>query len=104
MIAVVTLLAAFPLGFLVRDLATAWVVYLALFSQAAVLQLGHLTRAWVEGDTSAFAAAPADLGTGYALVTSTVLAAGFALVASGHRVGVRYRARRGTADLDPTRS
>lgn len=103
MIAVVTLVSAFPLGYLLHSRGTAWLVYLAVYGQAATLQLGYLTRAWVEGDTSAFAA-PADPGADYAAVTSAVLAAGFGLVALGHRAGVRSRARRGAADLDPTPS
>jgi hypothetical protein len=100
MIALVTLVAAFPLGFAVRDRLPAFGAYLALYLYAFTFQTGYLTRAWVQGDRSAFAD-PADVGLPYLVVTAAVLAVGCALVLLGHRLGSRRRARRGSADLDP---
>jgi hypothetical protein len=98
MIAVVTLLAAFPIGFAVRERLPAFVAYLALYLYAFTFQTGYLTRAWVQGDRSAFAA-PADLGLPYLAVTAAVLAIGCGLVLLGHRAGTRRRSRHGGADL-----
>ena len=102
MIAIVTLLIAFPVGFLLRNRLVAFVAYLALYLYAFTVQTGYLTRAWVRGDDSAFAQEP-DLGLGYLAVTAAILASGCALVALGHHVGTRRRSRSGSADLDPTR-
>lgn len=100
MIAIVTLLVAFPLGFLLRNRLAAVVAYLALYLYAFTFQTGYLTRAWVQGDDSAFAR-QADLGLSYLAVTAAILAIGCGLVALGHHLGTRRRSRAGTADLDP---
>jgi hypothetical protein len=100
MIALVTLLVAFPLGFLLRDRLPAFVAYLALYLYAFTFQTGYLTRAWVQGDDSAFPR-EVDLGLGYLAVTAAILAAGCGLVALGHHLGHRRRSRAGAADLDP---
>jgi predicted LPLAT superfamily acyltransferase len=103
MIAVVTLLFAFPLGFLLRDRLAAFVAYLALYLYAFTFQTGYLTRAWVQGDDSAFAR-QADLGLDHLAVTVAILAVGCGLVVLGHHLGSRRRSRSGGTDLDTTRS
>lgn len=102
MIAIVTLLAAFPLGFLVRDRLAASGAFLALHLYAFTFQTGYLTRAWVRGDDSAFAR-EADFGLAYLVVTAAVLALGLGLVLLGHHLGARRRDRRGAVDLDAAR-
>jgi len=99
MIAILTLLTAFPLGFLLRDRLVALGAYLALYLYAFTFQTGYLTRAWVQGDDSAFPR-QADFGLEYLAVTAAVLAIGCGLVLLGHRLGERRRGRRGAADLD----
>ncbi len=98
MIAIVTLAVAFPLGFLVRDRLAAFVGYLALYLYAFTFQTGYLTRAWVQGDDSAFPRR-ADLGLEYLAVTAAILATGCGLVVLGHHLGARRRSRSDSADL-----
>jgi hypothetical protein len=98
MIAVLTLLVAFPLGFLVRNRLAAFVAYLSLYLYAFTFQTGYLTRAWVQGDDSAFPRR-ADFGVEYLGVTAAILAVGCALVVLGHHLGTRRRSRAHSADL-----
>lgn len=98
MIAIVTVAVAFPLGFLLRNRLSAFVGYLALYLYAFTFQTGYLTRAWVQGDDSAFPR-QADLGLGYLAVTAAILAIGCALVVLGHHLGTRRRSRAHSADL-----
>ncbi len=92
MIAIVTVLLAFPLGFLVRSHLAANVTYTAAYLWAFTFQSVYLTRMWVGGDDSAFPTNPDTLPLGYGLVTAAIFVAGFGLVALGHRVGSRRRA------------
>jgi hypothetical protein len=101
MIVIITVLAAFPLGFLLRNRLAAVGAYLALYLYAFTFQTGYLTRAWVQGDDSAFPR-EADFGLAYLAVTAAVLAVGCGLVLLGHHLGAQRRSRRGTADLDAT--
>jgi hypothetical protein len=102
MIVIVTLLTAFPLGFLLRNRLAAVGAYAALYLYAFTFQTGYLTRAWVQGDDAAFARG-ADFGLEYLLVTAAVAAIGCGLVLLGHHLGARRRGRRGAADLDAAR-
>ena len=101
MIAVVTILCAFPLGFFLRNRLTAAFVYATTYLWSYTFQTAYLTRAWVDGEPVGFRR-PADFGSDYGLVTAAIFMAGFGLVTLGHRLGSRRRARRGVADLDPT--
>ena len=98
MIAIVTLLFAFPLGFVLRNRLGAFVAFLALYLYAFTFQTGYLTRAWVQGDDSAFPRR-ADFGLVYLAVTTAILAVGCALVVLGHHLGTRRRHRCDSADL-----
>jgi hypothetical protein len=100
-IAAVTVLFAFPLGYLVHQRLAAYVTYLALYLYSFTFQTAYLTRAWVAGDPAAGFSRPPDLSLDYLAVTLAVAAVGCALVWLGHGVGARRRARRGAADLDP---
>lgn len=93
MIAVVTVLLAFPLGYLLRSQLAANVAYAIAYLWAFTFQSLYLVRMWVGGDDSAYPKDPDTLPISYGLVTIAIFAVGFGLVALGHRVGSRRRAR-----------
>jgi hypothetical protein len=93
MIAIVTVLLAFPLGYLLRSHLAANVAYAIAYLWAFTFQALYLTRMWVGGDDSAFPKDPDALPISYGLVTAAIFAVGFGLVAFGHRVGARRAAR-----------
>ena len=94
MIAVVTVLLAFPLGFFVRAQLTATVAYVVAYLWAFTFQGVYLTRSWTGGDDSAFPKDADTLPIAYGVVSAIILAVGLGLVTLGHRVGSR---RRGSA-------
>lgn len=89
MIAIVTLLVAFPAGYLIRSHIAAALVYLAAYSWAYSFQGVYLLRNWVGGDFSAFDKEPDSVPISYGLVTLTIMLVGFGLVLAGHKVAVR---------------
>jgi hypothetical protein len=97
MIAVVTVLLAFPLGFFVRSWQTANIAYAIAYLWAFSYQNLYLVRMWSGGDDSAFPEGADAIPIEYGLVTLTVFGAGFGLVALGHRVAARRRAAPATA-------
>lgn len=95
MIAIVTVLLAFPLGFLLRNRLAAYVAYLAVFAYAFSFQNVYLLRSWVQDrDGGTFPGDADQLPVSYLVVTAAIYAAGFGLVTLGHRLGARRRARR----------
>ena len=101
MIAIATVLFAFPLGFFLRNRLSAYVAYVAIFSYCFTFQTLYLLRAWVGDNTQAFPADPETLPFGYLGVTSGICVVGCLLVALGHRVGSKRRNR--AVDLDPVK-
>ncbi|VXA94646.1 hypothetical protein [Aeromicrobium sp. 9AM] len=93
MIAIVTVLLAFPLGFFLRSHLAANVAYAIAYLWAFTFQGLYLTRMWVGGDDSAFPKNPDTMPVGYGLVTLAIFAVGFGLVAVGQRVGSRRRSK-----------
>jgi len=93
MIAIVTVLLAFPLGYLLRSHLAANVAYAIAYLWAFTFQGLYLTRAWVGGDDSAFAKNPDALPIEYGLVAAGIFGVGFGLVALGHRLGARRAER-----------
>jgi hypothetical protein len=91
MIAVVTVLLAFPLGFLVHSWHTANVAYAIAYLWAFSYQNVYLVRMWTAEDYSAFPKGAEAIPIEYGLVTLGVFGAGFGLVALGHRVAARRR-------------
>ena len=89
MIAIVTILLAFPLGYLVRSRLTANVAFIAAYSYAFTFQGIYLMRSWVGGDSSAFPENPDDMPVGYLAVSLAIYAVGFGLVRLGEYVRVR---------------
>jgi len=93
MIAIVTILFAFPLGFFLRSHLAANLAYAVAYLWAFVFQGLYLTRMWVGGDDSAFPKAPDTMPVAYGLVCCAIFAGGFGLVAVGRRVSARRRTR-----------
>lgn len=93
MIAIVTILLAFPLGFFLRSHLAANVAYGMAYLWAFTFQGVYLTRMWVGGDHSAYPKDPDTIPVAYGSVCAAIFAVGFGLVALGHRVGSRRRTR-----------
>ena len=90
MIAIATILFAFPLGFFLRKRLTAFIVYVAIFAHVFTFQTPYV----IDADRTDWS---------YLLVTSLIYAAGFGLVALGHKVGRRRQRRaEGAQDLTTT--
>lgn len=101
MIAIITLVLALPLGYLVRNRVAAHLAYVAVFGYLYTFQTLYLVRAWVGGDTSAFPADPDVVPWEYLAVTTAIYAGGFGLVTLGQWLGDRRRMRTGNVvDLD----
>ena len=93
MIAIVTILSAFPLGYLVRSRLAANTAYAVAYLWAFVFQTLYLILDMLNaGDDPAFE--PQTFPRSYGLVALTIFAAGFGLVALGHFVRDRRLARR----------
>lgn len=90
MIAVVTLLLAFPVGYLMRSLLAANVTYAVAYLWAFVFQtLYLLLDSFDAGAEPAFT--ESEFPTSYGAVTLSIFLVGFGLVRLGHRVGARRR-------------
>lgn len=92
MIAIVTVLLAFPLGYALRRHLAANVAYAIVYLWAFTFQGLYLTRMWVGGDVATFPKDPDTLPISYGVVAAAIFAGGFGLVALGHR----FRGRRAT--------
>jgi hypothetical protein len=93
MIAVVTLLSAFPLGYFLRDRLAANTAYAIAYLWAFVFQsLYLLLDALNESRKPAFE--PSEFPLSYGVVTLAIFVVGFGLVQLGHRVGRGRRTRR----------
>jgi hypothetical protein len=98
-----TLVAAFPIGFLIRNRLAAFVVYLAAHGFVFTFQTLVLLVAWTGGSGEGFGPYPqgstADV-VSYGLVNLAIFAAGLGLVYLGHRLAARRRAR-GAVPAEP---
>ena len=97
MIAVVTVLAAFPLGFFLRSWLAANTAYAIAYLWAFVFQgiylmLDSISQGKTLNDEPAFVTD--EFPWQYGVVTLLIFVVGFALVALGHRVGRGRRERR----------
>lgn len=105
MIAILTVLAAFPLGWFVRNRVAGFLVFGLLMAHLYTFQTAVLVMEWVNGADAAFAQTPSDalldVAWGYLVMTSLIHAAGLGLVALGQRLRARRDATRGTAQLAP---
>jgi hypothetical protein len=91
-IAIVTILSAFPLGYLVRSRLAANTAYSVAYLWAFVFQTLYLILD-VINDSADPAFEPQKFPWAYGLVTLAIFAAGFGLVALGHYVRDRRLAR-----------
>jgi ABC-type branched-subunit amino acid transport system permease subunit len=104
MVAIVTVLFAFPLGFFLRNRTSAYLAYVAIFGYSFTFQTLYLLRAWIGDNTQAFAADPEELPVSYLGVTAGIYAVGFLIITLAHRLATKRRARATTPlDLDAAR-
>ena len=96
MVAIITVLFAFPLGFFVKNRMAAYVAYIAVFGYSFTFQTLYLLRSWVGDNTAAFSADPDKVPLDYLAVTAGIYLIGFALITLGHRVGAKRRNRNAT--------
>ena len=92
MIAIVTVLSAFPLGFLVRSRVAANTAYAVAYLWAFVFQTLYLVLD-VVNDSADPAFEPQKFPWAYGVVTLSVFLVGFGVVALGHLVRDRRLAR-----------
>ncbi|WP_328525766.1 hypothetical protein [Kribbella sp. NBC_00359] len=103
MVAIVTVLFAFPLGFFLRNRLAAYVAYIAIFAYSFTFQTLYLMRAWVGGNHTAFSADAKKLPLDYLAVTGSIYIVGFLLITLGHRLGSKRRSRTNAVNLDAAR-
>jgi len=98
MIAVITVLCAFPLGYLLRNRLAANTTYAVAYLWAFTFQTLYLLLSSLNReDNPAFTTAQFPLS--YGVVALMIFAVGFGLVEAGHRVGQRRRTRTAAALL-----
>ena len=93
MIAIITILTAFPLGYLVRSRLAANTTYALAYLWAFTFQTLYLILGSLNGeDDPAFTVD--DFPLSYGVVALTIFAVGFGLVALGHLLRDRRTSRR----------
>ena len=101
MIAVVTILSAFALGYFFHTRYQAMTVYAVAYLWAFTYQSMYLTLDAFSGTSDNPAFEPQSFPWAYGVVTLAIFVVGFGLVEAGHRFGTRRRSRR-PAELQPT--
>lgn len=96
MVAIITVLSAFPLGYLVRSRLAANTAYAVAYLWAFTFQTLYLTLD-VINDSTHPAFETQKFPWAYGLVTLSIFLAGFGLVSLGHLVRDRRAARRSQA-------
>jgi hypothetical protein len=91
MVALVTVLLAFPLGFFVRSRTTAYLAFVAVWGYVFSFQNVTLLRSWIDDRAEVFPRDADALPLDYLLVTAVLYAAGFGLVTLGARIAERRR-------------
>jgi glycerol uptake facilitator-like aquaporin len=91
MIAVVTLLIAFPAGYLLSSRLAANTTYAIAYLWAFVFQTLYLTLDSLSGTSTNPAFTTRELPWSYGVVTLLILAVGFGLVSAGHWLRSRRR-------------
>jgi len=92
MIAVITILVAFPAGYYFGTRLAANTTYAIAYLWAFVFQSMYLTLDAFSGTSENPAFEPQEFPWEYGLVTALIFGAGFGLVEFGHRVAARRRA------------
>ena len=98
MIAVVTILSAFALGYCFQTRYKAMTVYAVAYLWAFTYQTMYLTLDAFSGTSDNPAFEPQSFPWAYGVMTLSIFVAGFGLVEAGHRVAARRRARRPQAE------
>jgi hypothetical protein len=89
-IAVITLLLAFPLGYRMGSRLAANTAYAVAYLWAFVFQTLYLLLDSLQATTTSDAAfEPSDFPWAYGVVTLSVFGSGFGLVEAGHRLAAR---------------
>jgi hypothetical protein len=99
MIAVVTVLSAFALGFLMKSRLAANTTYAVAYLWAFTYQTLYLTIDSFSGTSDNPAFDPSGFPLAYGVVTLAIFLVGFGLVEAGRRVAARRRSRR--AEVSP---
>ena len=94
MIAVVTVLSAFALGYLMRSRLAANTTYAVAYLWAFTYQTLYLTLDTLSGTSDAPAFDTGEFPLSYGFVTLGIFGVGFGLVEGGHRFRARRTARR----------
>jgi hypothetical protein len=94
MIAVVTVLLAFPLGYLLRSRLAARTTYAVAHLWAFTFQTLYLTLDALTPDATNPAFEPRSFPLSYGVVTLAIFGVGFVLVEAGHRLARRRTDRR----------
>ena len=97
MIAVVTVLTAFPLGYFVANRLAANVTYAVIYLWAFVFQGIYLMLDALDGGTNP-AFVTSEFPLSYGLVCLAIFLGGFGLVQLGHRLGGSRRRERALVD------
>ncbi|MFF9127840.1 hypothetical protein ACF09J_32030 [Streptomyces sp. NPDC014889] len=97
---IVMVLAAFPLGYLIRSRTAALVTYIAIHSFMFSFQNTSLLMEWLGGDHSAFPKGATSPPWSYLLVNLAIYAAGLGLVALGGKVRAKAGAKRTRNTVD----
>lgn len=92
MIAIITVLVAFPAGWFLST-RTAFVVYGTAYLWGLSFQGLYLTRMWVGGDTSAFPSDPDTIPVSYGVVSVAIYAVGAGLIVLAARLRRRRTGR-----------
>jgi hypothetical protein len=98
MIAVVTVLSAFALGFFMKSRLAANTTYAVAYLWAFTYQTLYLTLDSLSGTSDAPAFTTSEFPLSYGFVALGIFLVGFGLVEAGHRMSARRRARV-TADV-----
>jgi hypothetical protein len=93
MIAVVTILSAFALGYVSRSRLVANTAYAVAYLWAFTFQTLYLLLDALGGTSDAPAFEPGEFPLSYGLVALAIFGVGFALVEAGHRFRGRRQAR-----------
>jgi ABC-type branched-subunit amino acid transport system permease subunit len=93
MVAIITVLFAFPLGYFLRNRTSAYLAYVAIYAYSFTFQTLYLLRSWVGDSRQAFPADPDTLPFGYLAVTAGIYAVGFLLITFAHRLATKRRTR-----------
>ena len=94
MIAVVTILLAFPLGYFLTSALAARTCYAVAYLWAFTFQTLYLMLDALTADAENPAFETGRFPVGYGVVTLGIFVVGFALVEAGHRVARRRTSRR----------